>query len=1560
MKKITLSDFQKDHTKKADRWLSWVSLSLMLLLGSSTMTYGQGNTCIDPLNIQTLPYTNAGNTGTFGNDYTSTNRPPIAVGAVNTSLSTGSASYLNGFEVVYSITPIINGQITVSTTNDDGWMALWAFTGCPFTSTVGLHTSTSGSTRTITNLPVLANNTYYLVFSSWDPPGVNFTINVIGTAGLLAPLTPCTGLPNGGVASITPNTGNAGAAIMAKATGTSAASGLTYQWQKEIGGTWQDIAGATTVNSSITAEAGAIGTVINYILAVTCTASSEVAYSTTATYTIALTYCTPVGGANNTDEIKNFTLSNLNNTSAPSEGIAGYKSYVGLVAPAQLQLGLPLVASITGGTGSGNHGAAIWIDYNKNGTFETSEKVAFIPNTIAPNATANFPQFTVPAGTPLGLYRLRVQHQYNKSGELLDPCTVSSINAETEDYSVEVLPVPTCLQPQALAASNITFNSADLSWTSAGTSFELQYGLQGFVLGSGTILTGISSPYTLNTGLTPATSYSFYVRQNCGAADGFSLWTGPFTFKTACAPVSSFLENFDSYALTGEINPLPNCWTRFGNTASSYITTSSVSPLTPPNKLYLSATATGTTQLAVAVMPQVTNLQAGTHRLRFKAYASSAGKTMEVGYYDTANLASSFVFLEAFTLPSTQATATEFFYIPQFVPSAVQSLVFRVDGAAATGTTTVYIDDVAWEQIPACGDITEVIISDITSSAAVISWIDSNSAPAWQYVYAPSTVTNNPATLTPIDANNPFVSLMDLATNTTYSIWIRTKCGVAAFGNWSSVRTFTTLCGISETFTQNFDSSLTGSTNPLPACWTRAGNGNTYVTSGGVAPGTPPNRLYMLASGVAPATQAIAIMPAVSNLQANTHRLKFKAFTSSSANGRSVEIGYFSDVTDLSTFTVIQTVNLPGTASSTAQTFTIYPTNIPPGIKSIAFRNVGTPLASTTLYIDDVVWEPNPSVAPVCATNLLATPNATCGNFATVLTWDAAAEADGYNLTIGTTAGASNVLPTQNIGLVTSYNFIGNVGTTYFYTLSPFNLVGPAAGCVEKSFTTVTDGCYCPSVPTSNDNNGITNVKLGTQNFVNGDVMYFNHTATLVDLIEAVPSNLKITFGTGYDYGTNVWIDFNNNFTFEESELVYTGLSNSANPSILDATFLMPADAPLGSHRMRIVATDIVQIPANPCYGGSYGVTLDFQINITVAPSCFAPSGVSFEATTLTATGVTINWNAATTAATDGYDYYISTTNAAPLNNAVPSGSVAAGITTKVLTGLLPVTTYYVWVRSKCSDTDVSSWSISTSFTTSCASYDAPFGQNFATYLPSCWSTASAGTIASGPTNTLSGIWGDDGFLNNGSTGSARINLYSTNRIGWLITPVMNTNIGEPYVFKFNYGVTAFSGTAQLAMGSDDSVKVAMSTDNGVTWTEIKNFTSVDNITNTSQDYQYTFNATTNKVKFAFIGTDGTIDDIQDFNFYIDNVVLENTLSTTAFDTNVFTAYPNPVKDKLNIRYTENITDVAVFNLLGQQLFTKQINATQGQVDMSNLTSGTYLVRVTSGEKVQTLKVIKE
>ncbi|MBD3583515.1 Calx-beta domain-containing protein [Flavobacterium selenitireducens] len=82
-------------------------------------------------------------------------------------------------------------------------------------------------------------------------------------------------------------------------------------------------------------------------------------------------------------------------------------------------------------------------------------------------------------------------------------------------------------------------------------------------------------------------------------------------------------------------------------------------------------------------------------------------------------------------------------------------------------------------------------------------------------------------------------------------------------------------------------------------------------------------------------------------------------------------------------------------------------------------------------------------------------------------------------------------------------------------------------------------------------------------------------------------------------------------------------------------------------------------------------------------------------------------------------------------------------------------------------------------------------------------------------------------------------------------------------------------------------------------------------------------------------------------------------LNTRDFGKNRFKLYPNPVNDILNIEYTETLTQISIFNIVGQQVISKNVSATSTQIDMSHLPAGTFLVKATSGSASQTFKVIK-
>lgn len=89
-------------------------------------------------------------------------------------------------------------------------------------------------------------------------------------------------------------------------------------------------------------------------------------------------------------------------------------------------------------------------------------------------------------------------------------------------------------------------------------------------------------------------------------------------------------------------------------------------------------------------------------------------------------------------------------------------------------------------------------------------------------------------------------------------------------------------------------------------------------------------------------------------------------------------------------------------------------------------------------------------------------------------------------------------------------------------------------------------------------------------------------------------------------------------------------------------------------------------------------------------------------------------------------------------------------------------------------------------------------------------------------------------------------------------------------------------------------------------------------------------------------------------------MTLGGCLGTDEFELNNLKVYPNPTVDILNISYTEPISKVEVFNIIGQQVFSVESNTTDVQIDMARYASGTYLIKVSSDNVFKTVKVIKK
>jgi hypothetical protein len=112
-----------------------------------------------------------------------------------------------------------------------------------------------------------------------------------------------------------------------------------------------------------------------------------------------------------------------------------------------------------------------------------------------------------------------------------------------DDVVVEA--APTCMAPTNLVVTPGS-TSAEIDWTEAGTATQwiVEYGPQGFTLGTGISVPVGSKPATL-TPLTVNTSYSFYVRADCGGGD-LSAWSSVKNFSTTQIPATlPFTEDFE-------------------------------------------------------------------------------------------------------------------------------------------------------------------------------------------------------------------------------------------------------------------------------------------------------------------------------------------------------------------------------------------------------------------------------------------------------------------------------------------------------------------------------------------------------------------------------------------------------------------------------------------------------------------------------------------------------------------------------------------------------------------------------------------------------------------------------------------------------------------------------------------------------------------------------------------------------------------------------------------------------------------------------------------------------
>jgi hypothetical protein len=1110
---------------------------------------------------------------------------------------------------------------------------------------------------------------------------------------------------------------------------------------------------------------------------------------------------------------------------------------------------------------------------------------------------------------------------------------VSSLTANT---TISVKPITgrifsftpaSCFKPGGITASAVTQTTATVSWNATvpapATGYEYVVSTSNVApAGAGTATTNLSEPVI---GLAASTTYYIFVRSNCGA--GFSSWNGPVAFTTLCNAVAvPWTENFD--ALTAGTNVFPSCWAYANTTENWYISTTNPVANSGANSLRRTWSTNGW-----AFSP-MTTLVAGTS-YTFSYYVRTNDNV--VGYDITIGTGTG---QTAGDMTNTLSAVTGYQgptwtkVTHEFTPTISGDYSFGIHVVAPNAPNGINFDDFKLEETPSCLDPTVLTATNITATSADLSWIENGSATSWNVEWGATPFTQGTGTLAS-GVTNPY-NLTGLLGNTTYQYYVQADCGGSGTSTWAGPYSFKTLCNaFPAPYTEAFENAGT-----IPSCWSMSGGeiwrfantgtGNHIGNNGVITGATTSGGYFAWVDDSTPDFSDVTLTsPLIDASTLTSPRLTFFELSNNEGNQNSTLTVEVWDGAAWNNVAVYNTNTVGGwekkVVSLSALTIT--------GNIQVRFIYSGD---TTGFYddiaIDDVTIEESPlCIEPslLAATNLTATSSD--------LSWTENGSATSWNVEWGATPFTQGT-GTLASGVTNPYNLTGLSGnTTYqYYVQADCGGSGTSAWVGPYSFTTP---CTAIAVPWTENFDALT----AGVNVFPSCWAYTNTTSTWsisnTPVANSGANSLRRTYSTnGWAFTPLTTLVAGTSYTFsyyvrtEDTTVGYDiTIGTGTGQTVVDMTnTLSTVTGYQGPTWTKVTHEFTPTISGDYSFGvhvvaplAPNGINFDDFV-LEETPSCIAPIAT---ASNITPTSVDITWPATS----GNYEYVLDSV----VTNPAGAGTVLV-VETYNTALLSPLTTYYFHVRTDCGASSFSTWT-TISFTTLATppvndNCSAPIaltpGGVFADQ--DIDTTNMGGTLS---TETPSPTCGTFGFATKGKDV-----WYS------VVVPASGTLTIETDVTTAGTGLLLdtvtqiYSGTcgALVAVACDDSLG-NISSPAGADYSRVSL---------TAQ----TPGATLLVRAFGYNGTQG--------NFSIS--AYDASLSTRSFDATGFSAYPNPVKDVLNLSYTTPISSVSVHNLLGQEVMTKSINATQSKIDMSNLSNGTYLVKVTVDGLVKTLKVVKQ
>ena len=406
-------------------------------------------------------------------------------------------------------------------------------------------------------------------------------------------------------------------------------------------------------------------------------------------------------------------------------------------------------------------------------------------------------------------------------GTVDDP---ESIDVMVDNFEVKT--IPSCPQPQYLIGSNITADSATISWNPGGTEtqWNIQWGSSGFALGSANSDTSSFTSYSLNS-LNASSSYDFYVQAICPPNDT-SFWTGPFTFSTTiqgpagvdCSggsgnPGSVFLDDLEAQGTwTGDFGSGNGLWrVNSGGTTSTG---------TGPNNAhsgnsYFYYETSGTNPTTGTIISPLIDLAfaANDAELSFwlHAFGATIG-TLEVGVSTNPSGPFNTIFTSIGQIQNTNGDPYQNvgINIANYIGQQIYLSLTYTSGSSFTGD--IAIDLIEIQSCLSCPAPSGLTLNSLAADTVNVSWSSSSNDSLWLVYTVPA--SSSIGNITPIVANNDTIDLV-VSSSTNYNVYVQSICSSGDTSVLAGPLSFATPCTfIYAPYFTNMDVGF-------PLCWTQ-------------------------------------------------------------------------------------------------------------------------------------------------------------------------------------------------------------------------------------------------------------------------------------------------------------------------------------------------------------------------------------------------------------------------------------------------------------------------------------------------------------------------------------------------------------------------------------------------------------------------------------------------------------------------------------------------------------------------------------------------------------------